>query len=706
MSRRPRTTHRFRSVLAGVSTSLVAATMASVGSVALATADASSASAVAPSGAGAYVQVAPTRIVDTRSGAPIKPGASVDVQVTGALVPAGALAVAVNLTVDNATQPGYVTLYPTGGVQAGSNLNPTEAGQTLANMAIVALSPTGKVTAFVNSGGHLLMDVAGYWVAGTSSTAGRYSPVTPVRVLDTRTSAKPGRGTVVTAGVAGGASGIPAGASAVAVTITATQATAGGFITAWATGQPRPDASNVNLPGPGATVPNLAIVPVGADGSISLYTDAGTHLIVDVAGWFTGTGAPLSDEGLFVPVLPTRIADTRSGQGLKKLVGGLPAELPITIPGGVPAGASVSSVALNLTVTDAFDDGYLTASPSQIAPPDASNLNYTRGTDVAGLSITRVGANGNLNVSSYAGTHLIADIAGWFTGAPAADGGYKPTKCENLVVFTRDDGQTNSILVKDRTSAAPPKVIATGVLGFAIIAPHCEYVLIADSDNAGSYQLTRIDPLGTQSEKIITTKTASYDYVISPDGKSIYSRDTTASLVSIDAQSGAQTTFLASRVNRNYAPHDISPDGRYLDVISWPDGDGLVYPNGWYRYDFVLKTVTLVDAAPFVVATHTSPNRSYTASVIYPAEPNSISFTAVSAVNTVNPPGAVTIQSFDATWTPQGELVTTEAVPGSLPDTPDTYKVRVAPFTAAGATDLFSDGGAHLVPSFPTFALI
>jgi hypothetical protein len=31
----------------------------------------------------------------------------------------------------------------------------------------------------------------------------------------------------------------------------------------------------------GQTIPNLVIVPVGADGNIRLYTDAGTHLIID-----------------------------------------------------------------------------------------------------------------------------------------------------------------------------------------------------------------------------------------------------------------------------------------------------------------------------------------------------------------------------------------------------------------------------------------
>jgi hypothetical protein len=491
----------------------------------------------------------------------------------------------------------------------------------------------------------------------------------------------------------------------VAVTITASDATDSGFITAWPTGQTRPIASNVNLPGPGATVPNLAIVPVGAGGQISLYTDAGTDLIVDIAGWFSGAAAPSSSDGLFVPVQPTRIADSRSAQSIKKLVGGLPAELPVSIPGGVPAGSSVSAVALNLTVTDTFDDGFLTAAPAQVPLPLASNLNYTRGHDVAGLSITRLGANGALNLSSYSGTHIIADIAGWFTGAPAADGGYRPTKCENLVVYTRQDGATNSIMVHDRTSTAPDRMIASDVNGYAQIAPHCEYVLIADYDNAGEITLTRVDPLGSQTETSVLGPIVAYFYVISPEAKTIYAESQAGSLLAIDARTGATSTLIASTLNKNWVPQDISPDGRYLDVIQWPDGDGVIYPNGWYRYDTLLRTTTLVDAAPHVVATHTSPNRQYTASLINPPETSPLPITAsISPFGTVKPSGAVNIDAIDVVWTPQGEAVTTEDAPGGLPDAPQLFKVRAAPFAAG--TDLFTDTGSHLVPSFPTFALL
>lgn len=53
------------------------------------------------------------------------------------------------------------------------------------------------------------------------------------------------------------------------INVTATETEAAGFVTAYPTGEPRPVASNVNVDRPGATAPNLAIVPIGDRGTIS-----------------------------------------------------------------------------------------------------------------------------------------------------------------------------------------------------------------------------------------------------------------------------------------------------------------------------------------------------------------------------------------------------------------------------------------------------
>jgi len=83
---------------------------------------------------------------------------------------------------------------------------------------------------------------------------------------------------------------VPAtGVTAVALTVTVTQASAAGFITVYGSGGKRPLASNLNFL-PGQNVPNLVIVPVGADGKVALYNGSpgSVHLVADVAGYFVG----------------------------------------------------------------------------------------------------------------------------------------------------------------------------------------------------------------------------------------------------------------------------------------------------------------------------------------------------------------------------------------------------------------------------------
>ena len=167
-----------------------------------------------------------------------------------------------------------------------SNLNLTEAGQTIPNQVMVPIGANGSVSLFTYGGSHLLADVAGYFTAG-----GGFSPLSPDRILDTRapgigyTGAKPAAGAVVAIQVAG-KGGVPAtGASAVVMNVTATEADAAGFVTAWPSGAPQPLASNLNLDSKGQTIANLVVVPIGPDGKVLLYTLEGTHLLADVAGW-------------------------------------------------------------------------------------------------------------------------------------------------------------------------------------------------------------------------------------------------------------------------------------------------------------------------------------------------------------------------------------------------------------------------------------
>ena len=68
--------------------------------------------------------------------------------------------------------------------------------------------------------------------------------------------------------------------------ITITDPTAASYLTAWPDGAIRPTASDLNWIA-GATVPNLAVIKLGANGKLNLYNAAGsTDVIIDVTGWY------------------------------------------------------------------------------------------------------------------------------------------------------------------------------------------------------------------------------------------------------------------------------------------------------------------------------------------------------------------------------------------------------------------------------------
>ncbi|MEY4230757.1 MAG: hypothetical protein RLZZ362_1606, partial [Actinomycetota bacterium] len=70
------------------------------------------------------------------------------------------------------------------------------------------------------------------------------------------------------------------------------------------------------------------------------------------------------------------------------------------------------AVALNVTVTEPWAAGYVTAYPCGGSLPSASNLNFSAGTTVANLVIAKVGTGGKVCLFSSAPTHLIADVNG------------------------------------------------------------------------------------------------------------------------------------------------------------------------------------------------------------------------------------------------------------------------------------------------------
>lgn len=400
---------------------------------------------VEPTSATTFTAVTPTRLLETRTGPGLGtvdggasgigaagPGSTTTLQIAGrgGVPSVGVGAVAINISVTEPTAPGFVTAHPTGVPRPNAASLTFSAGQTISNLAIVPLGPSGSVDLFNLTGTtHLIVDVLGWFPVGPNFTA-----LAPTRILDTRSG--PGLGTFDGRASGGGPVGPnstldlqvtgrglvpPAGAASVVVNISVTEPTAGSFLTAYPTGAQRPNAANLTF-SPGKTISNLAIVPMSSDGRISLYNLAGsTHVVVDVLGWFAaspGAGGPN-----FSGSSPKRILETRIGPGLGTIDGAAngvgPAQpnsttvLPVTGRGDVPA-SGVAAVVVNISVSEPTTASYLTAHPTGGPRPNAANLTFPAGQTISNLAIVPV-AGGRISLYNLTGyTHVIVDVLGWF----------------------------------------------------------------------------------------------------------------------------------------------------------------------------------------------------------------------------------------------------------------------------------------------------
>jgi Fibronectin type III domain/IPT/TIG domain len=266
---------------------------------------------------------------------------------------------------------------------------------------------------------------------------GQYHPLTPGRILDTRTGLGGHPSQLGPQGMMQvqitGQGGVPStGVLAVIMNVTVTNTTAPSYLTLYPAGVPQPLASNLNWMA-GQTVPNLVEVAVGVNGQVTAYNGAGsTDVIFDVAGYVSISTTTPGTNGLYTPVVPSRVLDTRTGNGGFTAPVGPGQTINVQVGGrvGIPA-IGVSTVVLNVTVTDATAPSYLTVYPMGATPPLASNLNFVTGQTVPNRVIVKVGTNpltstsGWVSIYNAAGSvNVVADVGGWFTDGtdPAATG--------------------------------------------------------------------------------------------------------------------------------------------------------------------------------------------------------------------------------------------------------------------------------------------
>ena len=151
-----------------------------------------------------------------------------------------------------------------------------------------------------------------------------------------------------------------------------------------------------------------------------------------------------------------RLVDTRPGYPTADMllagIGRRPADSVLRVPiaGRVPSDADLELAAVNVTVVDPSDRGYVTLFSCDDERPVASNLNYLAGVTRAVLAVVPVAADGTICVYTRSATHLVIDVSA--TSAPAT--GNEPVGPARLVDTRPGRPTVDGLLAGDGVRAA------------------------------------------------------------------------------------------------------------------------------------------------------------------------------------------------------------------------------------------------------------
>ena len=257
------------------------------------------------SNSGFYNSISPMRIVDTRSytgnnyqdaNQTLGPNGSITVTFNNVTsLPSSVSAVVLNVTATNTTASfGYLTVYPSSqSVPKTSNVNWSQAGETISNFVIVKVSSTDAIT-ITNAFGDtdVVVDLYGYYTQNSTSGSTFY-PVNPIRICDTRLNSS-----VVTAcegdtlgqeSVLGVSipntminSYLP---TAISLNITVTNTTNWSYLTIYPANNVVPTSSNLNWL-PSQTIANMTIVGLNNE-TFDVYNFSGyADFIADLQGLY------------------------------------------------------------------------------------------------------------------------------------------------------------------------------------------------------------------------------------------------------------------------------------------------------------------------------------------------------------------------------------------------------------------------------------
>ena len=408
-----------------------------------------------PSAPSYHQSIEPERILDTRQSGPntyshyvendtpLGADTTLTLPITGdtvtpatsgapTTIPATATAVAADITVLGGTSNGYVTIYADGTQQPITSATNYGINSTVTGYQIVPLGQDGKIDLYNASTGtaHVLVDITGYFTSDISLTGDQtYHPLaTAQRIFNTYSSdantslTKTGPVAASTAFTVGiqNVDGIPANATAVAINLTTTNETGGGFLEVYATGTVPAADTALTYSSAIGDASLSADAPVGTGGTITIDNlGSAANVLGDVSGYYTNDTTGQA----YHTVNPTRLLDTRSGIGTGTAGAGAIAAnstYPIAATDTDQITTATSpTFALQLTIAGSTTIGDAIAYATGATEPQTSNINWNTNQIIANLALTPTSSTGSFTIAnqSNGATQLVIDTSGYFTSA-------------------------------------------------------------------------------------------------------------------------------------------------------------------------------------------------------------------------------------------------------------------------------------------------
>ena len=279
-----------------------------------------------------------------------------------------------------------------------------------------ALVTTTQLPVQVTAGAADRLDCTYSYIYTPASHIGTFTQLGPVRILDTRTG---GAATKLTATKpraiqVAGVGGVPPTAIGVTGTVTVVAATVGGYLYLGPESTTPPTSSAMNFTA-GQVIANGFTLALNAQGqlyAIDQATSGQTDILIDVTGYFL----PGSSANTYHAITPTRVANSLSSIGIKRLAAGSAQKLCLVASTGVSA--STVAVTGNLVAINPTSGGYLALTPVVTSPLTTSSVNFLAG-NIRAAGVTTP-TSGNCFVIVYnapAGNYVdaIFDLTGYYS---------------------------------------------------------------------------------------------------------------------------------------------------------------------------------------------------------------------------------------------------------------------------------------------------